>query len=127
MALDLKGIFKGVTSTLFSLFDQVAISGTYYTVDPGTYDPATGATGASQSGLPARVLFGLFTSEEERARADVIRSGDKKVIIRVSEIETPPKHDDYFLDVDSVRWDLELISREPTNNVWIVRARRHTT
>ena len=126
MALDLKGLFAGATSLMFSMFDQVAISGTYYTVDAGTYDPATGATGASVTGVPIRVLFGLFTAQEQAARPDVIRSGDKKVIIRVTEVEDPPKQDNYFTDTDGARWDLELISREPTKNVWIVRARRHT-
>jgi len=126
MALDLKGIVKNAVGTIYNLFGQISDAGQYHRVGAGSYNASTGSTGATDTAGPATALFCLFTEEEMQGRGDLVKSGDKKIILRTTDVPTRPGRDDYYTDAAGVRWDLELIQQEPTDNVWILRGRART-
>lgn len=122
--MNIPALVGSSVDTLFALFDSVAQDGTFYADVPGTYDTATGTPGGTTTQTAVRFLFGNF--EEKAIDGDRIKSGDKKIFIKRSQLPTQPKRDDYLLDQNGGHWDIEFLSAEPSAKLWVLRGRKQT-
>lgn len=121
--MNLPAIVAGAVETIWKTFDSVAVTAVYHRVTAGAYDPQVGDSPDSETTHTVKVLFGVFTQEE--VDNQIVQSGDEKLFIRTTELALEPKKTDYIVKADGSRYDVELIKREPTRSVWILRGRAH--
>lgn len=121
--MDLRAIGRNAVATAFNVADSILVAGTYHAISAGTYDPELGTDTRTDTETSVRALFGLFEQKENDGQN--IQFGDKKILIKVTELAAQPNKDDYLVDSTGARWDLFLINAEPTGAVWILRGRAH--
>lgn len=123
MALDIPAIIRSGVATAFSTAESIWDAGTYYKVTSGTYNPADGTSPHTTTGTAVKAIFGMFHQREIDGQQ--VQSGDKKIFIRQTDLAVEPQRNDYYVDANAVRWDVELIHIEPTRSLWILRGRAH--
>ena len=121
--MDIPGIVGRAVDTVFNITASIAVTGVYHRITPGAYTPSSGTAAVTDTTYNVSVRTALF--EQREIDGDRIRSGDKKILVKTSEMTGVPTADDYFVDSNSKRWDLMYLATEPTYKLLILRGRAH--
>jgi hypothetical protein len=124
MAFDIPQLSQNVVDLAWNFAESIVVAMTHKSVVPGTYVPANGVDPQSVVSTEVGVIPLTFKSEEIDGK--LVKSGDKKILVRASELPTMPKQDDYFME-GSVRWDVTGYVVPTTDKLWKVGVRRHQT
>lgn len=120
-----------VLSTLATVWDQCAElikAGTFNHVETPTYTEATGEVTPVNVTKSVNVI--LLNFKQKQIDGQIVKTGDKKILLRASELATAPAitqpgTDDFITETATgFRWDVIGITIEPTNQFYIIHARR---
>ncbi len=123
MSIPIKSIVASAVNTIWDLTADIKVLGTYHRLTPGAYNPTTGAAAVTDTTYPVDYREAVFKQRD--IDGERIRAGDKKILVRVSEMSARPTADDYIVASDGRRWDLMQIETEPTGKILIFRGRAH--
>jgi hypothetical protein len=111
-------IQKQVQSALQKI-DDLALSITYVSVVPGTYDPATDTNGNTDTPYPGIKAAIVRMTEEERAVWPVNKQVEKILIAALDLPGVSPKMTDYVL-IDGDRWEVKKLTPPPGDALHIL-------
>lgn len=119
---------RPVAASLMSAQFADPVTITYVT--EGTFDPATGRTGARvTSTATVNGIMEEYSTVELLAGQDEddgVRSGDRKLTVPASSLATKPSSDDY-VDANSTTWQIRKVDEVPagpTPVLYVLRLRR---
>lgn len=123
MAINLKAIAEKAVNTAFDISADIGVVATYHRITPGAYDVDQGVSVVSDQPFTVNFRAGVFSQRE--IDGDVIQAGDKKILVKTSEMDLQPTKDDYLVQADGTRFDLVQIGTEPSGKLLIFRGRAH--
>lgn len=122
--MNIPNLVKNSVATAFKVAASMQVACVYHRITAGVYNPSTGAVGSTDTTTAINPIFGVYSQNE--IDGSVIRTGDKKIVIRQSELAAEPKPDDFIVEnVSTERWEVIEVTTEPTKQVWIVQGRKH--
>jgi len=123
MAIDLNSLVPDMVDLGFDLADQIVVSATYTHTTSGGYDPATGGLTPVVQEPTVNVLEAVYKANE--IDGDVVKIGDKKMIVRASELSTVTSvRLDDRITISGVIWQIVNFKFDPTETVYIFQVRR---
>jgi len=110
-----------LAQTAFKIAGDIPVTCTYTSVGTAVYaDGAYTSTDVDYASL--KFLFGDYQSNE--VDGTVILSTDQRMSIPQLDLTPVPKKQDYLTDADSVKWQIEGISKDPARALWILQGRK---
>ena len=118
--MTLRGDLSKAADSLFSSFVSVMYPASYGQYSTGAYDPTTGKVGGGYGDLPCTVS--LQSWAQSQITGEVVKVGDRKALVRGSELGFEPSSDDR-ITIDSKVWNVMGYSTDPAGIVYTLHIR----
>ena len=124
MPTDFKALGKQLVASGFGIAASLQVACTFHRITANNFDPATLEAGVTDTTTAINVLFGSFKQKE--VDGVNVRRGDKRLLIRQSELAAQPQANDYITEnASGTKWLIVGIEFDPTESLWRVHGRAH--
>lgn len=116
-----KSLIRNQVQNAFKILGDLAPEVTYYSVDVGTYDPATDERGNVETPYTVRAVLARFKFGE--VYDDVSVTTDYKALISAADLPVSPTENDYIVTADGKRYEVRKGLGVPGESLHIVHVR----